>query len=109
MPEAALEAYEAALSSACATVGFFRDHKTGDLARRRREAGRRQTNRRSSAALALAAGLSGVAVPAAADADPGGRLAGAILCLVSRTTDRPTLRRARNPSARTGQRRAGSP
>jgi ribosomal protein L11 methyltransferase len=30
VPEAALELYEAALSSACATVGFFRDPKTGD-------------------------------------------------------------------------------
>jgi ribosomal protein L11 methyltransferase len=30
VPEAALEIYEAALSTACATVGFFRDHATGD-------------------------------------------------------------------------------
>ena len=29
VPEAALEAYEAALSSACATVGFFRDQAGG--------------------------------------------------------------------------------
>ena len=30
MPEAALEAYEAAFSATCATVGFFRDSKSGD-------------------------------------------------------------------------------
>jgi ribosomal protein L11 methyltransferase len=30
VPEAALEAFEAALSSACDTVGFFRDDATGD-------------------------------------------------------------------------------
>ena len=29
VPEAALEAYEAALGCACETVGFFRDHATG--------------------------------------------------------------------------------
>ena len=30
VPEAAAEAYEAALGSACVSVGFFRDHATGD-------------------------------------------------------------------------------
>lgn len=30
VPEAAMEAYEAALNSVCDTVGFFRDNKTGD-------------------------------------------------------------------------------
>jgi len=30
VPEPALEAYEAALGSACETVGFFRDHASGD-------------------------------------------------------------------------------
>ena len=30
VPESALEAYEAALGSACDTVGFFRDHATGE-------------------------------------------------------------------------------
>ena len=30
VPESALEAFEAALSSTCDTVGFFRDHATGD-------------------------------------------------------------------------------
>jgi len=29
VPEAALAAYEAALSSTCAASGFFRDHRTG--------------------------------------------------------------------------------
>ncbi len=29
VPEAALEAYEAALGSVCASVGFFRDEATG--------------------------------------------------------------------------------
>ena len=60
VPENALEAYEAALSSVCATVGFFRDHKTGDW----RVEGVKQVGEREPeliAALALAAGLSGVA------------------------------------------------
>jgi ribosomal protein L11 methyltransferase len=63
VPEAALEAYEAALSSTCATVGFFRDHKTGDW----RVEGVKSVGSRESeltAALALAATVSGVAVPA---------------------------------------------
>src|SRR5690348_65331 len=30
VPEAALEAYEAALGSVCATVGFFRDQRSGE-------------------------------------------------------------------------------
>ena len=30
VPEEALEAYEAALCRACATVGFFRDQRRGD-------------------------------------------------------------------------------
>ncbi len=30
VPETAMEAFEAALSTACDTVGFFRDHDTGD-------------------------------------------------------------------------------
>jgi ribosomal protein L11 methyltransferase len=63
VPEAALEAYEAALSSACATVGFFRDHKTGDW----RVEGVKPVGSDEpelAAALALAAALSGVSVPA---------------------------------------------
>ena len=72
VPEAALEAYEAALSSACATVGFFRDHTTGDW----RVEGVKPVGSDEpelAAALALAAALSGVSVPAAADADAGRR------------------------------------
>ena len=63
VPEAALEAYEAALSSVCATVGFFRDHKTGDW----RVEGVKPVGEHEPelvAALALAAGLSGVAAEA---------------------------------------------
>jgi len=63
VPESALEAYEAALSSVCATVGFFRDHKSGDW----RVEGVKAVGEHEAelvAALALAAGLSGVAVEA---------------------------------------------
>ena len=62
VPEAALEVYEAALSSTCATVGFFRDHRTGDW----RVEGVKSVGDNESAlvaALALAAELSGVEVP----------------------------------------------
>ncbi len=62
VPEAALEIYEAALSSACTTVGFFRDHKTGDW----RVEGVKPVGSSESelaAALALAATVSGVSVP----------------------------------------------
>jgi ribosomal protein L11 methyltransferase len=61
VPEAALEAYEAALSSTCAAVGFFRDHKTGDW----RVEGMKPVGRHEpelTAALALAAAMSGVSV-----------------------------------------------
>ena len=62
VPEAALEIYEAALSSVCATVGFFRDYKTGDW----HVEGIRQVGSEEpelTAALALAAAASGVSVP----------------------------------------------
>jgi ribosomal protein L11 methyltransferase len=62
VPEAALEAYEAALSSACATVGFFRDQKTGEW----HVEGVKPVNSNDpelEAALALAATVSGVSVP----------------------------------------------
>lgn len=62
VPEAALEIYESALSSACATVGFFRDQRTGDW----RVEGVRQAGSNEAdltAALALAAAASGVSVP----------------------------------------------
>ena len=57
--EAALEVYEAALSSACATVGLFRNHRTGAW----RVEGVTSVGDNQSAlvaALALAAELSGV-------------------------------------------------
>jgi ribosomal protein L11 methyltransferase len=60
--EAALAIYEAALSSTCATVGFFRNHRTGDW----RVEGVKSVGHNESAlaaALALAAELSGVDVP----------------------------------------------
>jgi ribosomal protein L11 methyltransferase len=60
VPEAATEAYEAALGSACATVGFFRDHATGDW----RVEGVKEIaagDDTLAAALALAEGLTGVA------------------------------------------------
>lgn len=59
VPEAALEAYEAALSSACATVGIFRDDQTGDW----RVEGVKPVGAdepKLTAALALAAAASGV-------------------------------------------------
>lgn len=62
VPEGALEAYEAALSSACDTVGFFRDNVTGDW----RVEGVKQIGAQDAeltGALALAAMLSNVVVP----------------------------------------------
>ncbi len=62
VPEAALEIYEAALSSACVTVGFFRDHATGDW----RIEGVKPIGGNEPelvAALGLAANVSGVTVP----------------------------------------------
>ncbi len=59
VPEAVLEVYEAALSSACATVGLFRNHMTGTW----RVEGVTSVGDNQSAlvaALALAAELSGV-------------------------------------------------
>lgn len=58
VPETALEAYEAALDSACDTVGFFRDEATGDW----RVEGVKPVGAGESeltAGLALAAGLTG--------------------------------------------------
>lgn len=59
VPEAATEAYEAALASACASVGFFRDHATGDW----RIEGVKEIGAGDDAlvaALALAENLTGV-------------------------------------------------
>ena len=59
VPESALEAYEAALSIACDTVGFFRDEDTGDW----RVEGVKEVgsgDAELATALALAAALSGV-------------------------------------------------
>ena len=58
VPEAAVEAYEAALESVCATVGFFVDETTGLW----RVEGVREIGRDEAelvAALALAAAVSG--------------------------------------------------
>jgi ribosomal protein L11 methyltransferase len=62
VPEIAVQAYEAALSSACATVDFFRNQKTGAW---RLEGVKPLGDNESilAGALALAAGLSGVDVP----------------------------------------------
>lgn len=71
VPESALEAYEAALSSVCATVGFFRDHKSGDW----HVEGVKQVGEGEPelvAALALAAGISGVAAEAKRTPTPAG-------------------------------------
>ncbi len=60
VPEAAAETYEAALASSCASVGFFRDHATGDW----RVEGVKEVGAGDSAlmaALALAEGLTGIA------------------------------------------------
>jgi ribosomal protein L11 methyltransferase len=63
VPEAALEAYELALSSVCASVGFFRDHKPGAWhVEGVKPVGSNELQ--LSAALVLAAGLTGVEVPA---------------------------------------------
>jgi ribosomal protein L11 methyltransferase len=62
VPETALELYEAALSSACATVGFFRDPKTGDW----HIEGVKPVDDNDAAltaALALAAAASGLSPP----------------------------------------------
>jgi ribosomal protein L11 methyltransferase len=59
VPDAALEAYEAALGCACETVGFFRDHATGTW----RLEGVRAVGAKENeltAALALAAMVTGV-------------------------------------------------
>jgi ribosomal protein L11 methyltransferase len=59
VPEAALEAFEAALASACTTVGFFRDAATGDW----RVEGVKPVGADEAAltaALALAGAISGV-------------------------------------------------
>ena len=59
VPEAALEAYEAALASACETVGFFRDHAKEEWRLEGvRVAGARDNE--LTAALALAAMVTGV-------------------------------------------------
>lgn len=62
VPETALEAYEAALDSACDTVGFFRDEATGNW----RVEGVKPVGTREAelaAALALAASLTGLGIP----------------------------------------------
>jgi ribosomal protein L11 methyltransferase len=62
VPEDALEAYEAALNSACDTVGFFREVVTGDW----RVEGVKPVNTNESelaAALLLAGLVTGVSVP----------------------------------------------
>ena len=62
IPEAALEAYEAAFSATCATVGFFRDSKSGNW---RVEGVKPVGNGEGelAAALALAAAVTGVTAP----------------------------------------------
>ena len=58
VPEAALEAYEAALSTVCTAVGFFRDAATGDWQIEGvKEVGSREPE--LTAALALAASVTG--------------------------------------------------
>ncbi len=62
VPETALEAYEAALDSACDTVGFFRDEATGNW----RVEGVKPVGTREAelaAAVALAASLTGLGIP----------------------------------------------
>jgi ribosomal protein L11 methyltransferase len=62
VPEVALEVYEAALSSACATVGIFRDHSTASW----RVEGVKSVGDNESAlaaALVVAAELSGIEAP----------------------------------------------
>jgi ribosomal protein L11 methyltransferase len=62
VPEAALELYEAALSSACSAVAFFRDGRTGDWRIEGvKPVGSNETE--LAASLALAAAMSGTAAP----------------------------------------------
>ena len=72
VPESALEVYEAALSSACFAVGFFREHNTGTW--------------RVEGVKAVGGGASALAAALA--------LAGEIVRVVSRATDWPTIFRA---------------
>ena len=61
VPETATQAYEAALATACVSVGFFRDHATGDW----RVEGVKEVGTGDGmlvAALALAESLTGVSV-----------------------------------------------
>ena len=69
IPEAALEAYEAAFSATCATVGFFRDAKSGNW---RVEGVKPVGNGEGelTAALALAAVVTGVTAPLRRTATP---------------------------------------
>ncbi len=62
VPEHALEIFEAALGSVCATVGFFRDDRSGEwLIEGVRQTG--ENEEKLVPALALAATLTGVAAP----------------------------------------------
>jgi len=95
VPETALEAYEAALSSTCTAVAFFRDHRTAAW----RVEGVKSVGSNEPAlvaALALAAEPSGVEGSSPAVSDPCGGLACSILRLISRTTDWPTILRTRH-------------
>ena len=80
----------------------------GRLARRRCDAGRRRPigarGRTCSGGRTVRRRGAG-----AADADRGGRLAGSILCFVSRATHWPTLLGTRHPSLHRAACRAGSP
>ena len=82
--------YEAAFSSACASVGFFRDHNTGTW---RVEGVKRlgATDGRLQPRSLLAAELSGVEAQVRRTPTASRTLAGSILCLVSRATDWPTI------------------
>ena len=108
VPEAALSVYEAALSSICTTVAFFRDHRTGTW----RVEGVRSVGDNQSAlvaALALAAELSGVEAQARQNCDRGGGLAGSIPRFVSRATYWPTLLCARYAYLHPASRQDGLP
>ena len=97
--KSATEAYEAALASVCASVGFFRDHATGDW----RIEGVKEVATGDSAlaaALALAESADRRRRHARTPQDPGGGLARAHPGELPGTAYRPPVRRARHPSGR---------
>ena len=108
MPEAALEAYEAALGSVCATVGFFRDQRNGDW----RVEGVKPVGEGEAelaGALALAAGAQRVPARHSAGSPRPPRAGWLAPTPLPGAADRAPLRRPRHPSAGSGSARPDHP